>query len=188
MKTTISAERLAMVRTLLTASADLLVRQGTLGRSGSQCCNLNEYGSQCVVGLLVGPTHFEVGNSKMSNELSVDQYNAVFSGHIKSSTYEDLSLADKTAFRGILYYLQKIHDGLAASAADTGWSADRSLTLVFAGLVGQVLVSVEDETMYGYEAINPTVNFSGVRNTSCCALFRYSANLLAEIRNFIVLK
>lgn len=185
---TISAERMAMVRIILTNAADLLVRQGTLGRSGSQCCNLTEDGDQCVVGLLVGSAQFEVGNSKLAADLSDLQYEQIFDTHIKTCRYNHLSANDRNHFVVILSNLQKIHDGLAASAAATCWKSDKAHTFVFAGIVGQLLVSVEDETMYGYEAVCPTVAFNGIRDISCECLTAYIDRVLKAIREFVELK
>lgn len=186
---TINFDRFYIIKTLLFMSADELLSQGTLGREGSQCCNLTETGAGCVVGLLVGKSNFEPGNSKMVSDLSDEEIEKIFIRHMGACRYSDLSFVDKKHFRSVLYYMQKIHDHLASAAAQYGWDADRMLTLVYAGIVGQALAIIEDEIHSGIDAPETlSVPVAPLRGVSPTTMACYCDHIVRETRAFVALK
>lgn len=186
---TINFDRFYIVKTLLCVSADELLSQGVLGREGAQCCNLTAAGSSCVVGLMVGKSNFEPGNSKMASDLSDEEVEKIFIRHMGARRYSEMSAADKKHFRGVLYYMQKIHDHLAAAANQYCWPSDRMLTLVYAGIVGQVLAIIEDEIYSGVDAPETlSVPVAPIRGVSPTTMACYCDHIVRETRAFVTLK
>jgi hypothetical protein len=124
----INANRLQTVLYTFASASLLLSEQGCLGVLNGGCCNRqhrdpadpNKGEIGCIVGLMVGIEHFEVGSNTTVRNLNSEDLKKAYnrSADIYNlpdwESWENLDPKDRGNFREILNCLQRLHDNSPA--------------------------------------------------------------------------
>lgn len=106
--------RLNNILDTLKKSHEMITKQNRLGLENSRCCNhlIDADGKDfgCIVGCLVGPTNFSVGNSMTAMDLDDSKLALAYKNATNGCNWSYLSLEDKTCYQRFLSGLQSLHD------------------------------------------------------------------------------
>jgi hypothetical protein len=96
---------------LLARSSAQFQNQKALGLYEGSCSNRTSDGKGCIVGLLVGITHFEVGSTRGSTALTPIELQSAW-GHDQAVSWSELSPEQREKFHEVLNKMQSLHDSL----------------------------------------------------------------------------
>ena len=96
---------------LLTRSSQQFQKQKSLGLYEGSCSNRTADGKGCIVGLLVGITHFDVGSTRGSTALTPTELQSAW-GHDQAIAWAFLTQEQREKFHEVLNKMQCLHDSL----------------------------------------------------------------------------
>ena len=130
--------RLCNILDTLRNSHEMLTRQGRLGLEDARCCNhlIDSDGKDigCLVGCLVGPTNFAVGNSMTAMDLDDAKLALAYKNGTGGCNWSHLSLEDKACYQKFLAALQVLHD----SSQGFGFAGTELVLFVLRVLINRV--------------------------------------------------
>jgi hypothetical protein len=160
----LNTDRMELVLNILTRGGELIAKQGKMGRelNGEACCNRNDAGHGCVVGLLVGVDQFMTGCKKTVVNLPHDKIDRILQSVESTIKIGDLSELERHYLVDIIACMQRVHDylgnqGAGRSQRFDGWSAS-----IFNGIMAQVAMAIDSKRNMDGGWDGPTVNLIGV--------------------------
>lgn len=134
----INESRLCNILDTLLNSYNMISKQGRLGIVDGRCCNhLNTPSGEtigCLVGCLVGPTNFAVGNTATAMDLDDAKLALAFKNATGGCNWSHLSVEDRCCYQRLLAALQSLHD----SSPSFGFAGTELVLFVLRALINRV--------------------------------------------------
>ena len=134
----INQSRLCNILDTLLNSHNMISKQGRLGIVDGRCCNhLNTPSGEtigCLVGCLVGPTNFKVGDTTTAMDLDDAKLALAFKNATGGCNWSHLSVEDRGSYQRLLAALQSLHD----TSPSFGFSGTELVLFVLRALINRV--------------------------------------------------
>lgn len=132
----INKSRLRNILDTLLNSHNMISKQGRLGTVDGKCCNHLVVAGEsigCLVGCLIGPENFPVGDTTTAANLNEDKLALAFK-NATGGYWTHLSVEDRCSYQRMLAALQTLHD----TSPSFGFSGTELVLFVLRVLINRV--------------------------------------------------